>query len=140
MPLHGIAYQAMQKPDKDIISNLPFQARVIRFKDAPRYLGMSRSVFNKTVRPYVTVFPIGTQGIGFDRLELDRWLEDHMQRNGCPAVNMMGATLCPREEYQDSTLRKGSGRSTSITSTLMEDDFDKALAMAKRISTRRKRS
>lgn len=45
--------------------------RVIRFRDAPNYLGMDRSRFNAEVRPLVPEFRIGRQGIGFDRLDLD---------------------------------------------------------------------
>lgn len=53
----------------------PIQPRFIRAYQAPGYLGMCREVFNKTVRPYVHEFPIGQQGIGFDRIELDQWAD-----------------------------------------------------------------
>ena len=43
----------------------------MRFRDAPSYLGMDRNRFNTEVRPNLTEIPIGKQGIGFDRLELD---------------------------------------------------------------------
>ena len=59
--------------------------RDLRFRDAPHYLGMDRNRFNAEVRPYVTEVPIGKQGIGFDRLELDAWFEDYKSRNGRPA-------------------------------------------------------
>ena len=49
--------------------------RLVRFRDAPYYLGMDRNRFNSEVRPYLTEIPIGSQGIGFDRLELDAWLD-----------------------------------------------------------------
>jgi len=39
---------------------------------------MCREVFNKTVRPYVHEFPIGEQGIGFDRIELDQWADAYI--------------------------------------------------------------
>ena len=41
--------------------------RIIRFRDAPAYLGMDRNRFNAEVRPHVTEIPIGKQGVGFDR-------------------------------------------------------------------------
>lgn len=34
---------------------------------------MDRNRFNAEVRPFVTELPIGTQGIAFDRLDLDQW-------------------------------------------------------------------
>jgi predicted DNA-binding transcriptional regulator AlpA len=61
------------------------QPRIIRFRDAPSYLGMDRNRFNAEVRPYLNEGPIGKQGVGFDRLELDAWLDDYIARNGRPA-------------------------------------------------------
>lgn len=54
------------------------QPRILRAFQAPRYLGMCRDEFNKTVRPYVREFPIGKQGVGFDRLELDQWADAYI--------------------------------------------------------------
>ena len=62
------------------------QPRILRFRDAPRYLGMDRNRFNAEVRPHLTEIPIGKQGIGFDRLELDAWVDDYKSRNGRPAI------------------------------------------------------
>ncbi len=56
--------------------------RLIRFREAPVYLGMDRNRFNAEVRPYVTEIPIGVQGIAFDRLELDRWADHYIACNG----------------------------------------------------------
>ena len=59
--------------------------RIIRFRDAPMYLGMDRNRFNNEVRDYVTEIKIGVQGIGFDRLELDQWAAHYILCNGRPA-------------------------------------------------------
>ena len=61
-----------------------FAPRILRFRDAPLYLGMDRNRFNTEVRPGLTEIPIGKQGVGFDRLELDAWVEDYKCRNGRP--------------------------------------------------------
>jgi hypothetical protein len=37
---------------------------------------MDKNRFNWEVRPELTNIPIGSQGIAFDRLELDAWAED----------------------------------------------------------------
>ena len=58
--------------------------RFIRFRDAPTYLGMDRNRFNAEVRGDLIEIPIGTQGVAFDRLELDAWAEQHKSRNGRP--------------------------------------------------------
>ena len=60
--------------------------RLVRLRDAPAYLGMDRNRFNSDVRPFLTRIPIGQQGIAFDRLELDAWVEDYVSRNGRPAA------------------------------------------------------
>ncbi len=56
--------------------------RLIRFRNAPTYLGMDRNRFNTEVRPNLTEIPIGIQGIAFDRLELDAWVEQYKARSG----------------------------------------------------------
>jgi predicted DNA-binding transcriptional regulator AlpA len=53
--------------------------RFIRLRDAPAYLGMDKNRFNREVRPLVTSIPIGTQGIAFDRIELDAWADNHKE-------------------------------------------------------------
>ena len=65
------------------ISAMP---RVLRLRDAPRYLGMDRNRFNAQVRPHLTIIPIGRQGVAFDWLELDAWWEQYKSRNGRPAA------------------------------------------------------
>ena len=96
--------------------------RIIRFRDAPYYLGMDRNRFNAEVRPYLTEIPIGTQGIGFDRLELDAWFEDYKSRNGRPARK--GASTWDGSEYPASSCGPASGISTSASAG---GEFAKAL-------------
>ena len=79
--------------------------RILRFRDAPAYLGMDRNRFNAEVRPFLTEIPIGRQGVGFDRLELDAWLEDYIARNGRPARK--GAQHMGRKHFSGLVLRGG---------------------------------
>lgn len=87
--------------------------RIIRFRDAPHYLGMDRNRFNAEVRPHLTEVPIGTQGIGFDRLELDAWFEDYKSRNGRPARK--GENAWDAREFPASSGEVGAGISTSAS-------------------------
>lgn len=57
------------------------QPRILRIGQAPAYLGMCREEFNKTVRPHVREFPIGKQGVGFDRHDLDEWADGYIATN-----------------------------------------------------------
>lgn len=100
--------------------------RLIRFRDAPRYLGMDRNRFNRDVRPYVTEIPIGRQGIAFDRLELDAWVDQYMSRNG-RSGQLIGELTWDAEERRDSSSWVRSGISTSKSG---DADFAKALARA----------
>jgi hypothetical protein len=45
---------------------------------------MDPNRFNAEVRPFLTEIPIGIQGIAFDRLEMDAWVDDYRSRNGRP--------------------------------------------------------
>jgi hypothetical protein len=80
---------------------------IIRFRDAPFYIGMDRNRFNAEVRPHLTEIPIGTQGIGFDRLELDAWVDDYKYRNGRPGEakghKSWDASECPASSSEVAT-------------------------------------
>ena len=77
--------------------------RLYRLRDAPTYLGMDVNRFNFEVRPYLTEIPIGKQGIAFDRLELDAWVDEYIARNGRPSERRK---LWDAENHQGS--RKGA--------------------------------
>src|SRR5581483_4326331 len=94
--------------------------RGIRAKDAPRYLGMDRNRFNRLVRPHLTLIQYGPQTKVFDRLELDRWVEDDKSRNGRPA--MKGGITWGVDAVPDSANATGSGtsKSSSLESRFMK--------------------
>ncbi|MGY2199087.1 hypothetical protein [Pseudomonas gingeri] len=117
------------------------QPRFIRFGDAPGYLGMCKDEFNKTVRPCVREFPIGKQGIAFDRHELDEWADAYIeakaiekaanQDNNPPRSERRGGSTgdspWPKKQSQGSSkCRMASGKSTRNTEV---SEFRKALAL-----------
>ena len=87
--------------------------RLIRLRDAAFYLGMDRNRFNAEVRPFLTEIPIGRQGIGFDRLDLDAWVDDYKSRNGRPASHSKGERLWDANEVQGFGIVAESGTSKS---------------------------
>ena len=99
-----------------------FAPRIVRFRDAPAYLGMDRNRFNSEVRPHLTEIPIGIQGIGFDRLELDAWVDDYKSRNGRPTRK--GVKSWDASEYPASSSGPVSGMSTNASAG---GEFAKAL-------------
>ncbi|BAV74153.1 putative prophage [Pseudomonas chlororaphis subsp. aurantiaca] len=112
------------------------QPRFIRFGDAPGYLGMCKDEFNKTVRPNVREFPIGKQGVAFDRHELDEWADSYIaakaiekaanQDNNRPRSERQGATQWREKRSPVSTRKVASGKSTRSSGA---SDFEKALEL-----------
>jgi hypothetical protein len=88
--------------------------RLVRFRDAPAYLGMDRNRFNIAVRPFLTNIPIGQQGIAFDRLELDAWVEDYISCNGRPGLPK-GDKIWDAKERQGLSNDRDSGTSTNAS-------------------------
>ena len=99
--------------------------RVLRLRDAPRYLGMNRNFFNAEVRPFLTESRIGRQGVAFDRLELDAWWEQYQSRNGRPAARRNKPWDKRKDGYPASLSGAVSGTSTRKSEVA---DFAKALA------------
>ncbi len=104
--------------------------RLVRFRDAPNYLGMDRNRFNAEVRPFLTRIPIGHQGIAFDRLELDAWVEDYISRNGRrPKAPKLEDDTCQNvTECRGSAKKAGSGKLKSAAAMHQEDGSEKARA------------
>jgi hypothetical protein len=69
----------------DTLSAQPWPARYLRPRAAARYLGMFKSEFMRSVRPWVAAGRRGAQGVVFDRLELDAWAGAKYRRDGRPA-------------------------------------------------------
>lgn len=109
------------------MDSMTIQPRLIRLRDAAAYLGMDKNRFNAEVRPYVTEIPIGSQGIGFDRLDLDSWFEDYKTRNGRPGSAMKGGNAWGRKSHQDSSNVGGHGMSKKERGRL---EFEKAVEQA----------
>ncbi|USS54212.1 hypothetical protein [Pseudomonas kermanshahensis] len=115
--------------------------RFIRFGDAPGYLGMCRDEFNKTVRPHVQEFPIGKQGVAFDRLELDEWADAYIaaksiekasvQDNNRPRSERQGKAdkENPWPKRQSQASRKCPAASGKSTKSTGESEFKRALAL-----------
>jgi hypothetical protein len=88
---------------------------------------MDPNRFNDEVRPYLTEIPIGKQGIGFDRLDLDAWFEDYKSRNGRPGKRKGVDKPWDARKYPASSTGKGHGISTRLSE---EEEFAKALERA----------
>ncbi len=106
--------------------------RLIRLRDAPGYLGMDIHRFNEEVRPFLVEIPIGIQGIAFDRLDLDAWVEHHKTCNGRPAVRRK---IWDVNAHQASTTVTGSGTLIKRYSDAEFAKVQKQIASKKQKST-----
>lgn len=100
--------------------------RLVRLRDAPNYVGMDRHRFNDEVRPKLIEIPIGTQGIAFDRLDLDAWVDDYKLCSGRPAV----AKVRSMQQWDEKN-RRGSSKEVSTGISInqsLDVEFEKALA------------
>ena len=112
------------------LRHLRLTPRLVRFRDAPDYVGMDRNRFNREVRPFITRIPIGRQGLAFDRLELDAWVEDYKSRNGRPAKR---SKIWDAEDHRASTDEATTGGLTRKSKDT--EDWRKAVA---RLTSRRR--
>jgi hypothetical protein len=101
--------------------------RLIRLRDAAHYLGMDPNRFNAEVRPFLLEIPIGKQGIAFDRIDLDAWVDQYKDRNGRPGKAMGGKPPWDKKFPQDSSREAISGTSRKQS---VEEEFKKALEQA----------
>jgi hypothetical protein len=99
--------------------------RIIRIRDAPFYLGMDKNRFNAEVRPSLTELKIGTQGVAFDRLELDAWVDDLISRTGKKTNAHKQEKISCQKRHPVSPKETTSGISTKSSK---EREFMKALA------------
>ena len=117
------------------MSNIHLLPRLIRLRDAPTYLGMDRHRFNKDVRPNLTEIPMGTQGIAFDRLDLDAWVDDYIQCSGRPAVTRQRSLEQWDEKNRQVSLKEAT---TGISTKRSSDaEFERVLA---RVTSKKQKS
>lgn len=97
------------------------QPRFIRWRDAPAYLGMCKTVFAADVRPHLVEIPIGSRGLAFDRLDLDAWADEYKARNGRPmkggdsAWEIQERLGAPAKSMAlGSSTRPGKGKESSL--------------------------
>ena len=90
------------------------QPRLIRYRDAPSYCGVGRRVFDRDIRPWMVVIPIGKEGVAFDRLDLDAWIEQHKSCSGRPPEKGESWDAQERREFSPTRMEtKLSTRSTT---------------------------
>lgn len=93
----------------------PVLPRILRAYQAPGYLGMCRSVFDKAVRPYVLEFAIGQRGVGFDRLELDQWADLYIAAHSIEKKAKLESSSVPIATPQLGRKKRGLVMAASVT-------------------------
>lgn len=93
------------------------QPRIIRLRDAAKYLGMDKNRFNKEVRPFLITLKIGQQGIAFDRFDLDEWADEFKKYQGKPAQQTLRGS-----QHEIQTLLKEK-KTSKITKKTIDEEF-----------------
>jgi hypothetical protein len=89
---------------------------------------MDPNRFNEEVRPCLVEIPIGKQGVAFDRLDLDAWVDQYKDRNGRPGKAWEGGKQSwDAKHRQDSSREGASGISRRLSE---EKEFSAALERA----------
>jgi hypothetical protein len=73
---------------------------------------MDRNRFGREVRPYLVSVPIGSQGIGYDRFDLDAWWEEYKRRNGRPGAQIVEGD----EQWEEAQLGCVGGPTSQVVS------------------------
>ena len=79
---------------------------------AMAYLGVKRRAFDKHIRPHLTAVRLGTSVV-FDRIDLDRVLDEHKTRNGRPHEKG-GITWADHKAASIATSKVTGGSTRSI--------------------------
>jgi hypothetical protein len=103
-------------------------------RDAPAYLGMDRHRFNTDVRPLIQTISIGNQGIAFDRLDLDAWVDQYKKRSNCPTVfdRPRASDEMVTQNAKERKARTNIGKYGKSTKRYSDGDFEKAVELVSR--------
>jgi hypothetical protein len=116
---------------------LDFEPRVIRVKDAHKYLGMDKTTFAKQIRPYLPTIHITNKSRGFERVDIDSVFDVYKHSRCCPPKKPL---LTEDDIFQKplrvsvSTKTPNAGQSTNGSKA---NAFTSALSTAKRSVTKR---
>lgn len=69
-------YQTSETYSEPTDLSAKYKAKVIRLEFAPGYLGMNKNKFNRDVRPFLHELNFGDRSVGFNRSELDKWVDN----------------------------------------------------------------
>mgnify|MGYP005657299541 FL=1 len=100
------------------------QPRFVRQKDAPAFFGVTRQIFDRMIRPYLTEIWLGDtaqSGIVYDIYDLNAHADIIKERNGRPGKKGEGDIWDEPKESQDCTSSRGkvlnSGKYKAQSST-----------------------
>ena len=100
------------------------QPRFVRQKDVPEFFGVSRALFDRNIRPYLTEIWLGDSaqaGIVYDLIDLNAHADRIKASNGRPGKKGEGDIWDEPKESQDYTSSRGkvpnSGKYKAQSST-----------------------
>ena len=85
------------------------QPRFVRQKDAPEFFGVSRALFDRIIRPYLTEIWLGDSaqaGIVYDLIDLNAHADRIKKRNGRPGKKGEGDIWDGKQQVSSSLKEK----------------------------------
>jgi predicted DNA-binding transcriptional regulator AlpA len=92
----------------DLIADL--EPRYVTLEYTCVFMGMNKNFFNSEVRPNLREYRFG-RSVRFDRLDIEDWIEQNIQRYECPG-KFFGEKSWDKRKRQASLREVASGTST----------------------------
>ena len=113
----------------EVMNNI--QPRLIRHKNAPDFFGVSRSFFDKYIRPFLTEVRWGDSpqsGVSYDVLEMHALADNIVERNERP-VKKGENDIWDAKQLVSSSSNAGVPQTGTLKGHSSKDELDKALAL-----------
>ena len=104
--------------------------RLIRYRDAPFYCGMDKSLFDKNIRPLVDIeIHDGPKYVAFDRVDLDAAIDVFILSHGKSRSTNKEIPKC-QKEYQDYNMIKSRRSGASTKESKVTEDSENVYEQA----------
>ena len=112
----------------EVMNNI--QPRLIRHKNAPDFFGVSRSFFDKYIRPFLTEVRWGDSpqsGVSYDVLEMHALADNIVERNERPVRK--GGNIWDAKQLVSNLSNARVIPTGTLKGRSSKDELDKALAL-----------
>jgi hypothetical protein len=95
--------------EKDMSKSVYLEPKWVRLRDVPAYTGMDLKMFNRLARPHLVEIRLSSKCVAFDKVDLDRWMDEYKSGNGLPPDRKGGKSSWEGKEPRAYTGEAKSG-------------------------------